>query len=463
MKLTPSTKILLKRLLVGGRNNRPLRSILAKLNTADLASLLIQLPHGQIPVVIEALLSINHIVDPLLQLPPQKLPKILRILSFDTVLKILIYAPEEDAAYFLSLLEKEESDHYLEKITPPKLGRISQFLRFPEKSAGRMMQTKFAAFPVTLTAAETLNELRGYAKKQQSVYYIYCVEQAPEDSRSTNLHSVGKLMGVLSLRELATADPETKLEALVKKHLIAVDLYTPEDEVAEIVSRYDLVAVPVLDEQSFLVGIITVDDVVDIIQEQVTKKLYAQAGLREGDSLLNPISKNIKSRLPWMFSNLFFAVLASGIVSIFEKTMQELILLATVKNIVVALSGNMAIQTLTITTRGQAVGDFDFITYRQAIFKELITGFVLGILTGLGSGILVYFWKGDALVAIVIGITMVINGAVANGFAIAVPIVLKALKWDPATGSGVIVTTITDIFGFFSFLGIASLGLMLFT
>ena len=163
-----------------------------------------------------------------------------------------------------------------------------------------------------------------------------------------------------------------------------------------------------------------------------------------------------------MFANLALAALASAVVSLFEDTMKQLIILATLKNIVAGMSGNTAIQTLTVVTRGLAVGDFSFTTHIKALSREIVVGLCIGLSTGLRASLLTYVWKKDFIVSVVVGISMICNSLVASSLGAVVPLVLRRLKFDPAVGSGVIVTTATDIFSFFSFLGIASLGLHLF-
>lgn len=454
MKLNPANIGIIKRLLVG-RNNRPLRSILNKLEAADIASLLSTLNRREIGLLIQALISIGKVNDVLLEVPSQQLEEVLLTLSVDQLINIIIYSDEDDAAYLLSHLESEAQTHILDQLEDPKKQKILQFLSYPEDSAGRMMQTRVFCLPADLTASEGLKTLRSRAQ-HESIYYIYCVDETEEDEK-------GILRGILSLRQLATAAPEKKLSDLVQKDVITVGPETSMEEVARLVAHYDFIALPVVGKNKELLGIVTVDDVLDIIQEQATARLYAQAGLQEDDRVYSPTMEKVKNRLPWMFLNLFLAAIASSVVALFENTMHDLIILASLKNIVAGSGGNTAIQTLTVVTRGLATGDFSFITHRRAIIKETLVGSMIGLTTGLGAGVLTYLWKGNSMVAVVICISMFLNSLVASSCGALVPLTLKRLNYDPAAGSGVIVTIITDIFGFFSFLGIATLGLKYFT
>lgn len=445
MTLNPTNVSIIKRLLVG-RNSRPLRAILSKLPPHDLAALIGVLNDRDARLLIEALLSIGKASQCLVELPDPQIADILSNLDPQIVLKILNQSPEDDIAHILASLEEGPQKELLDQLEPTKKHRLQQLLNYPEGSAGRIMYSQFFSVSIDLTANQCLEIIRKRAQ-EISIYYIYCVDDT------------GFLIGVVSLRDLATAPPETPLTKLAKRDVVSVSPETPSDEVARIASHYDYVAVPVVDGDGKMIGLITIDDVVDIIQDQATANIYASAGLQEDDRVYSPAFKSIKSRLPWMLLNLFLAAIASAVISLFEKTMSELIILASLNNIVAGIGGNTAIQTLTVVTRGLATGDFSFISKARGILKETFVGFSNGFITGIATGILVYFWKGSLLVGIVIWLSLSLNTIVAAAFGACVPLVLKRFGHDPAAGSGVLVTTLTDIFGFFSFLGLASVAL----
>ena len=448
MKLNPTNTAIIKRLLVG-RSSRPLYGILAKVESPDLAALISTLNPRERRLLLNALRNLGRAHETLMDVPEQQLGDILEEMDEKDLLGLLVYAPEEDAAHFLSQLGEARRVDLLEQMETPKRARIGQFLAYPEDSAGRMMQTKVFSLPVHLNAAEGLEVLRSRAQ-EESIYYIYCVD---EDSR---------LAGVVSLRALAIAPATTPLSHLIKKEMVTVRPEDDSEEVARIVSHYDFVAIPVVNDNRNLIGLITVDDVLDIIQEQATANLYAQAGLQEDDRVYTSTREKIKKRLPWMFLNLILAALASSVVSLFEDTMSTLIVLASVKNIVAGISGNTAIQTLTVVTRGIATGDFNYISRFKAVVRETTVGLSLGVLTGFACACLVYVWKGSLFVAIVIFVSMVLTSLIAACWGALIPILLQKFDRDPAIGSGVLVTMTTDILSFFSFLGIAALGLRIF-
>lgn len=448
MKLNSSNTAIIKRLLIG-RKNRPLRSLLSKIEPVELASLFGILNKRETKVFIESLISLNKAGDTLEEVPEQQLQDILNTLDAGQLLEVVKKTSIDNAANFLSLVNSSDKDEVLNILEKTKSEKIKLYLSYPEDSTGRMMQTSVFNVPLEGNAGEALDKLR--AKVQtESIYYIYCTS------------SENQLVGVVSLRQLATAPPDKPLKDLVKRDIVTVKATDSQEEAAQLISKYDLIALPVIGKDRSLLGAVTVDDILDIIQEQATADIYAQAGLQEDDRVYTSVKESVKKRIPWMFLNLFLAAIASSVVSLFEETMSHLIILASLKNIVAGMGGNTAIQSLTVVTRGLATGDFNFISKTKAFFKELTVGVTIGIMTGIGAGILTYIWKGNLMVSYIICASMILNSIVASSAGAFIPMVLKKFGYDPATGGGVLVTMITDIFSFFSFLGIATIALKYF-
>lgn len=447
MKLNPANLSIIKRLLVG-RSSRPLLSILSRLEPADLASIFSHLNQRESLLLVDALISLDRASEVLVEIPEPRLERILAGLEQKTLLSIVVYSDLDDSAYLIGLLPPEQREFLIQSMESPRRAKILQYLEYPEDSVGRIMQSQVFTIETDMTAAEGLQLLRSKAQ-EEPIYYIYCVNQEHQ------------LIGVLSLRLLATAPSDKRISEIIKREVVTVTPQTPAAEAANLVAHYDFIALPVIDKDRHLVGVITVDDVLDIIQGSATANIYAQAGLTQTDRVYTPMWTSVFNRSPWMILNLFLAGLASTVVSLFEDTMSHLILLATLKNVVAGLGGNTAIQSLTVVTRGLATEDFNFISTSRAILKESLVGIIIGLLTGALAGILSYLWKGDELVSVVIFIAMVLNCFLGSIAGAVVPVALKRMGRDPAIGSGVLVTMFTDIFGFLAFLGIAALGLAL--
>ncbi len=311
------------------------------------------------------------------------------------------------------------------------------------------MQTEFFTLPIDITAKEALKLIQEKAG-ESPIYYLYC------------LTTTNKLIGVVSLRQLATSANQTPLDDLVNREVLSVTTTEDITEAIEIVKRENFVALPVVDETKRISGIILVDDLIDEMEDQATADIYAQAGLQQMDSVTMKARLSYLNRVPWLLFNLLLAWVASFVISFFEATLAEFTLLAILMPISAALGGNTAVQTLTIVTRGLATGDFNDITYSKAILKEISVGVSLGITTGFTAALMVYLWKGTYVIGAVLGISMIINSFVAATLGASIPIILKNLGKDPAVSSGVFVITITDIFSFFSFLSLATIGLKMF-
>jgi len=234
-------------------------------------------------------------------------------------------------------------------------------------------------------------------------------------------------------------------------------LEADQEEVAQLVARYDLLAIPVCDVDKTLMGVITVDDVIDVITEEATEDMYHLAGLSEEEHVFTSAALSIRKRLPWMIVNLVAISLAAAIVGLFGRTLEQVIALAAFLPVVAGMGGNSGIQSLTIVTRAIALGEIEFSTGLRAVGKEFAVSLGIGAATGVVAGTLAWLWQGNPYLGVVLFLALVLTQAVAGLLGAAVPLSLKALKQDPALGSGVIVTTATDAFGFFTFLGIATL------
>lgn len=420
---------------------------LRHISHADLAYALLDKRQDNKEKLFQLLLDFKLAVPVLSEMKEIQLKKFLRELPKETLIPLFSEGPMDDLVYMIDFVPQKEE--LLEALPVKQKNNLKKFMAYPEDSAGRIMQDDYFAIPPTASVEQGVEKLREYAR-QKFVHYIYSTDQE------------NVLQGVLSIRQLAISEPKTQIKDILNKNVISIKPQQSAKAAANIVSRHNFIAVPVIDEENKVLGLITVDDVLDIIQESATAKIYAMAGLPEGDRIYTKSSTTIKNRLPWLSINLIFAVLASSIISLFEQTMGRLIILATLKNIVAGIGGNTAIQTLTVTTRGLEAGDFNFTNIPRALAKETISGLTTGCVMGLGAGLITYFWKSSLLVACIIFLAMVFNSLMAVWAGFATPLIMKRLKKDPAISSGVIVTVITDIFGFFVFLGMASAALKFF-
>jgi magnesium transporter len=317
---------------------------------------------------------------------------------------------------------------------------------YNEASAGRVMTTRFVALDEKMTAQEAIDSIRtAGGEEEEAILYLYVVD----DQRA--------LLGVVPIRRLVAAAPDRTIGELMILDPVSVRADDDQEEVARVVRRYDLLAVPVTDVDHRMLGVITVDDVIDVITEEATEDIYHLAGLSEQDRVFSPTYVSVRKRLPWMLVNLGTCFLAAWVVGLFERTLQQVIALAVFMPVVAGMAGNGGTQALTVITRAIALDEIEFSSGLRAATKELSVGLIMGALTGAVSAGFAYLWLGGPWVGLALFLALMISMSVAGLLGAAVPLSLKALRLDPALGSGVIVTTFTDVFAFFSFLGIGTL------
>jgi magnesium transporter len=277
------------------------------------------------------------------------------------------------------------------------------------------------------------------------VFYLYVVDERRH------------LVGVTSLRRLLLVAPETPLKRIMTSDLISARVDTDQEEVARQVASYNLLAIPVVDQENKLVGVITVDDVIDVIKDEATEDILRLAGVSGDERVFTPARESLKLRFPWLAVNLGTAFLAASVVALFEGTISQLTVLAIFMPIVAGMGGNAATQTLTVIVRGIALGELTWSNARKALIKEVTVGVSNGLATGLIAAAVVALFRGDPVIGALLGVAMLFNLMVAAVAGTLIPLGLKALKIDPALASAVFITMFTDVAGFASFLGLATI------
>jgi magnesium transporter len=330
-------------------------------------------------------------------------------------------------------------------LDPERQAAVREIINYPEDTVGRLMTTDFMALPPSTTAQGAIDKIRERGELE-SFFYLYVVDDT------------GKLVGVVPIRNLVIAPPERTLNEMMIADPVKANAFMDQEEAARLVARYELLALPIVDEGGRLEGIITVDDVIDIIDQESTEDMYRMVGLAEEDRVFTPVTRSVKMRLPWTIVNLLTATLAASVVGFFETTLQEIIALVTFMPVVAGVGGNGATQTATVIVRGIALGELEFSSAWKAIVKQVLVNICIAFAAGALIAVAAALWKGNPFLGLVLASAMIFNLGLMAGFAGAViPLLLKALKFDPALGSGIIVTGLTDAFGFLSFLGLATL------
>lgn len=436
------TDILL-RLIRSGSLQRA-EKVLDKLHPADIALLFSELRPAEARLLLDLLFSQKRAGKTLSELPQEMIPQFIALFDDDRIGQLLQRVPPDDAIMFLEALPEERRPQVLVRVEDPRRrSELERLLRFPPGTAGSVMTPLFLALPSTATAQEAIETVRTRGEQVEAIFYLYVVDE------------VGSLQGVVPIRRLVTAPADRTLEKVMLADPIVVLATSPQEEAAKLVARYNLLALPVVDAERRLLGIITVDDVIDVIQEEATQDMYRLAGLAEEDRVFSPMSTSIRKRLPWMSVNLFTAFLAAAVVGLFEGTIAQKVVLAAFMPVVAGMGGNMGTQTLTVITRGIALGEFEFAGAARVVFKNMGIGFSVGAATGGLTALVAWLWKEDPRLGLVLFLAMMVNLSIAGLVGSVVPVLLKRFNQDPALGGSVITTTFTDVCGFLAFLGIA--------
>jgi magnesium transporter len=434
-----------KRLLrIGATAN--LLNLLQKQHPADLAQIFGTLLDAERSAVFALLVERQPklAMETISEMGPEPGAQLLTGRSAEDIAKLLHELPSDDAAALIDYLPEELSREVLELMRRRESGQVESLLEYGEQTAGRIMNPAVFALNEDLTVGEAITALQS-SRDVEMVFYLYVVD--------VRRH----LVGVTSLRRLLLVSPETPLKRIMTADLISVRVDTDQEEVARQVASYNLLAVPVVDEENKLVGVVTVDDVIDVIKDEATEDLLRLAGVSGDERIGTPAGEAIRKRLPWLTVNLITAFFAASVVALFQNTISQVVALAIFMPIVAGMGGNAATQTLTVVVRGLALGELSWANARKALAKEAVIGVGNGLALGVVAAGVAWLTKSDPMLGLLLGMAMVCNMFVAATAGTLVPLGLKALKVDPALASSVFITTFTDVVGFASFLGLATL------
>ena len=353
----------------------------------------------------------------------------------------------DDAAYVIEGLEEDDKRDVLSQIPSGERAALERNLEYPEETAGRLMQTDFVAVPPFWTVGQVIDHMREAADLPETFSDIIVVDPT------------FRVLGSLDLSRLLRSKRHVGIESLMTTERHVVLATDDQEEMARQFERYDLKSAPVVDENKRLVGVITVDDVVEVIEEETEEDLRLLAGVGD-ESMTDTVLPTFKGRFVWLLVNLGTAVLASSVIAMFDASIKEMVALAVLMPIVASMGGNAGTQTMTVAVRALATRELGPVNAVRVILREASVGLMNGMMFAIILALVVYFWFGSGKLGLVIGAAMICNLFAAALAGILIPLVLQHFKYDPAVASGVFVTTVTDVVGFFAFLGLATLVLL---
>jgi magnesium transporter len=349
----------------------------------------------------------------------------------------------DDAVYILEDLDKEDREEILAQLPFTERVRLSRALDYPESSAGRRMQTEFVAVPPFWTIGQTIDYMREEEDLPESFTQIFVIDPT------------FKLLGVIDLDRILRTKRQVKIETIMRETNYPIHADMDQEEAAQLFEQYDLLSAAVVDDNGRLVGVLTIDDIVDVMQEEAEEDIMRLGGVGD-EELSDSVKATSRSRVPWLLVNLVTAFMAASVIGLFDATIQQIVALAVLMPIVAGMGGNAASQTMTVTVRALATRDLDIHNSWRIIRREAGVGLLNGVLFGILIGAVAGLWFQDPNIGGLIAAAMLINMMAAALGGIMVPLLLDKFGADPAVASAVFVTTITDIIGFFSFLGLAT-------
>lgn len=401
------------------------------------------------------------------RLDPELREAFLSVLSSEAMGELLEYLEEEvrervvermprvSLARVLDKTSQDTAVDVLRTLAPAEMARvlsamttaseITPLLEHADESAGGLMTRGYVALHPEMTTQQAITFLRLRKPVVEEAYYLYVLDAA------------NRLLGVVNLRELLISDLDTPIVDVMTKDSITVEADTDQEEVARLIQHYRLRALPVVNEQGVLSGIVTADDAMEVASEEATEDMYRMVGLLSDDSVYAPVMVSARRRIPWLGINVIAVFLAAAIVAAFEDTIAKAAALAIFMPVVAGLGGNSGIQSITIVVRGMALGEIKTEDAMRVLMKEAVIGLVKGVIFGLTIGLVAWAWQAEPWWGLVVGLALMLNMLVAGLLGAVIPLGLRALKLDPAVASGIFLTAFTDVMGFLFLLGLGAL------
>ena len=358
---------------------------------------------------------------------------------------MLSYMYADNAADVLNELEADQAAGYLSMMDTESAQEIKDLLHYEEYTAGSIMTTEYVAIPENSTCRSAMNILRNEAPDAETIYYLFVVD---------NEH---RLSGVISLRDLIVADEDTLIREVMSDRVVSVPVSEDQEAVARMIRDYDFLAVPVIDHNQKLLGIVTVDDIIDVMEEEASDDYSKLAAVSDMDTFDKGPLQAAKKRLPWLVILLFLGILTANVMSIFERTLDQVALLAVFIPLIAGMAGNSGTQALAVAVRGIASGDIEEESKLKLLFREAGTGLITGFVCGLLVVGIVFVWKHDLVVGALVGAAIFGSIFVATLGGSFIPLLIHRLKIDPAVASGPFITTINDLVSILIYLGLATL------
>jgi magnesium transporter len=421
-----------------------LKKLIAEMRPADVADLIEHLAADErIPIF--QLLEPEGAGDVLVEIEPPVQERILKDLDNKAISDIVAELDSDDAADLVGDLPADRAKEVIDAVDDHVSEELEKLLPFPDDTAGGLMALEFVAVKADVTVGDAIKTVREEGREIENLYYIWVTDDFQ------------RLVGVISLKDLVLEPEDRKVSEIMNPDVISVGVDTDQEEVANIVRRYDLVSIPVVDDYFRLVGRITHDDIMDVIEEEIDEDMSLMAGVIDQEVTEESTIKISRARLPWLIAALFGGVFAAVVINQFEASLQTMISLSFFFPVVMAMGGNTGIQAATVVVRGLATGDIGLVNIGKRLWMELRVALINGIICGGILGLIVGFWVGDYRLGIIVNAALFLIIVLSGIIGAAVPLALKRLNVDPALAAGPFVTTSNDILSLLIYLGLTTL------
>ncbi|HPC85626.1 MAG TPA: magnesium transporter [Smithellaceae bacterium] len=417
--------------------------LFSDMHPADIADLIDELEEED-RLHLFTLLNVDKASDVILELSDSSREQLIEDLSNEQLTDIIEEMESDDKADIIAELSDDQAKAVLDAIEPEESQEVQELLRYAEDTAGGIMQSELVSVGRQATINDAFQAVVDAKDDMENIHNIFVVDHE------------NKLVGTVPLQNLITMKRFTPIVDVIDEDIPSVRADMDQEEVARLFKKYDLVSVGVVDADNRLLGRITIDDVVDAIQEETSEDIYRIAGLGHNDTIFNKTVDSVKKRLPWLYLNLMTALTSVLVIGFFEDTIKLMVALVFFMPIIAGLGGNAGGQTLALIIRGIALGEVTFENAKRVLARQIAVGVTNGVAVGLVIAMIAYFWKGIPILGLVIGLAMIISVFAGTMVGVLIPLALKRMKLDPALGSNILLTAFTDAFGFLCYLGLAT-------
>jgi len=419
-------------------------AILDELHPYDIAQIYEDLPEKHKTRFL-LFMNINVLADLIQELSKEEQLEVLNKLGIEKTGKVLDLMDNDDLAVLLDDLSPKKIELLLSGMKKSESQIVQDIMNYPPETAGRLMTNRFVWIRDYYTVIEAVGKLKTFAEFAETINYLYVVDQDR------------KLVGVVSYRDLLIADPDEVIRNIMYERVISVTVDTDQEEVAKLVERYDFLAIPVVNEENVLMGIATVDDIIDVVIQEANEDIEKLSATGKSIDFETKALTAAYRRLPWLILLLFIGILSGSIISGYEETLQKVVALAFFMPMISGMTGNTGTQSLAVVVRGLASNDIDKKVVIQLIMREFGVSLIIGFICGIIISLIAFFWQGNAVLGAVVGASLFLTLIIGTLAGTIIPLILYHFKIDPAVASGPLITTLNDIFSLVTYFGIATL------